>query len=178
VTDFDIHNLDLAQYFAPFGRRPMPDRAIWLLSLASSCLPDNSVGAEVWLSRVAGVNVHDKMLREWARGLATTFGTVTPKLGKRRRLLFTNYSDTWGHAAADDGMALVVDGRCPSLRSRAEAFGCHRDMYKKMRNLVGGCALMQAEQYESALAWSVRACRMGEIDIDALTSATPRAAVS
>jgi hypothetical protein len=172
--DYDVKRLDLAQYFAPFGRLPMPDKAIWLLSLASSCLPENSMGAEIWLSRVAGVTVHDAALREWSRGLASALGEVKPKLGARHRLMFASYSDAWGHVAADDGMALVVIGRCPTARERARQLGCDRETFKRLRGLVAGFAMMQADQYEDALAWAVRACRMGDIDLDSLTSASPK----
>lgn len=172
APDFDIRTLDLAQYFAPFGRRAMPEKAIWLLSLASSVLPEGNIGAEVWLSRVAGVTVHDRMMRDWARGLASTLGTVKPKVGKRQRLLFATYSDAWGHPAADDGLAMVITGMAPGVRERLRELSVHHERYTRMRDLIAGFALMQAEQYEDALRWAVRACRMGEIDIDAVTPHT------
>jgi hypothetical protein len=170
--DFDIKTLDLAQYFAAFGRRAMPERALWLLSLASSVLPEGHIGAEIWLSRVAGGNLHDRMMREWARGLATTLGTVKPKMGKRHRLLFATYCDSWGHAAAEDGLGYVIIGKVPPVRERVRQLNVHHERYTRMRDLIAGFAMMQAEQYEDALRWAVRACRMSEIDIDTVTPHT------
>lgn len=172
--DFDIKSLDLASYFAPFGRRQMPDKAIWLLSLASSVLPENAIGAEVWLARVSGTTVHDGAMRDWARGLADAFGKgeLKPLRGKRRRIMFASYTPAWGHVAADDGLWKAIDGRAPSARARAEALGCDREAYGNLRELIKVLVLMQAAQYEDALRWAVRACRVGEIDLDALTPAT------
>lgn len=174
APDFDIRTLDLGTYFAPFGRRQMPDKAIWLLSLASSVLPENSVGAEVWLARVSGTTVHDGALRQYARELADAFGTgeFRPKRGKRRRVMFASYSPRWGHVAAEDGLWKAIDGRAPSARARAEALGCDREAFGNLRELIKLLVLMQAAQYEDALRWAVRACRVGEIDLDALTTAT------
>jgi hypothetical protein len=176
APDFDIRTLDLAQFFAPFGRRQMPDKAIWLLSLASSVLPEGNIGAEIWLSRVAGVTVHDRMMREWGRGLADAFGKgeFKPMRGKRRRAMFAEYQSRWGHAAADDGMRVAIHGQkyMPCLRARGREFDCYHEGYGRMLELVKDFALMQAGQYDDALRWAVRACRMGEIDIDALTSAS------
>lgn len=175
--DFDLRTLDLAQYFAPFGRRPMPERAIWLLSLASSVMPENSVGCEVWLSRVAGVYVHDSKLRAWARGLADAFGSgeVKPRMGQRKRAMFAAYSPAWGHVAADDGLMLTVDGRRPPTEARCRSLDVHHDKFDRMANLIAAFSLMQAAQYEDALRWAVRSCRVGEIDLDDVAaSLTPR----
>ena len=178
-TDFDIQTLDLAQYFAPFGRRQMPDRAIWLLSLASTTMPENSMGAEIWLARVSGTTVHAGAMQEWARGLADVLGMgiVKPKLGKRRRAMFASYSPAWGHVAADDGLWKAIEGRAPSSRARAAMLGCDREAYAKMRELIHALALMQAAQYEDALRWAVRTCQMSHmVDLDALTTAAPSVA--
>lgn len=172
--DFDIKNLDLASYFAPFGRRQMPDKAIWLLSLASTTMPENSVGAEVWLARVSGTYVHDGMLRRWAHELADAFGKgqFRPLRGKLRRPMFSAYSPRWGHIAADDGILTVITGRRPPTRERCRELDVHHDKFDRMVDLVAALAAMQCDQYEDALRWAVCVCRNREIDLDALSPRT------
>ena len=38
---------------------------------------------------------------------------------------------------------------------RADEFGCHRDAYKRIRDLIAGAVLLQLMQYEDALSWAV-----------------------
>jgi hypothetical protein len=156
VGCYGIKTPDLAQIFAPFGRRPMPDWAIWSLSLAQSCQPEGSVGFEVWISRASGSDIHTVKLREWARGLAETLATVKPKINRRHRLLFETYSPVWGNAAADDAVELAITGRCPPTASQADKYGVHRKCYARMRGLIAGFMDMQAWQYQDALAWAVK----------------------
>lgn len=156
VHCFDIKGPDVAQLFAAFGRRPLPDALIWSLSLAESCMPENSVGFRVWITKVAGVDVHRDHLLKWAKELSEALGEIKPRTKLYRRKLFADYSATWGHQAATDGINLALFGTYPPTSVQAAEYGCDPTTYKRMRNLIAGFAAMQAAQYEDALNWAVR----------------------
>lgn len=153
---YDIRTPDLGQLFATFGRRPMPDWAIWSLSLAQSCQPEGSIGFEVWITRVAGTDIHRDRMIGWAQGLAETLATVKPMLNKRRRAMFETYGKAWADQAAMDGIQLALAGNYPPTATQAERFGACRKAYARMRNLIAGFAMLQCGQYEDALGWAVR----------------------
>lgn len=156
-NDYAIRGRDLRQLYAGFGRLPLNDGAIWSLSLASSTMPENHVGYEAWITSVADADCHGERLAGWAKDLARCMATVRPLLGKRRRLLVASYEPAWGDQAALDGLsvALYGTGAVPGHVTRSDGFGCHRDAYKRVRDLIAGVVVMQMAQYESALAWAV-----------------------
>jgi len=45
--------------------------------------------------------------------------------------------------------------------SRASEFGCSREAYKRVRDLIAGVVLLQIAQYEDALGWAMRVQRHG-----------------
>lgn len=155
---YDIRGRDLRQAFAGFGRIPLNDSAIWSLSLAQSTMPAGHVGFEAWITHVADVDCHGQKLADWVRALARCMATVKPLLGQRRRLLVASYETAWGDQAALDGLTLALYGpaHVEGHVSRANEFGCHRDAYRRLRDLIAGCVLMQAAQFEDALGWAVR----------------------
>lgn len=159
--DYDLRGQDLRQAYARFGRIPLSDAAVWSLSLAQSVVNESlpqHMGYQAWITDVAGVDSFAPELTQWACALADTFATVKPKLKQRSRLLVENYSSDWGHSAALDGVKLALFGKLsvPSVRERAEQHGCKREAYQRIRNLIAGCLLLQAWQFEDALGWAVR----------------------
>lgn len=154
---YDIRGRDLRQLYAGFGRLPLNDGAIWSLSLAQSTMPAEHIGYEAWITYVADVDCHGERLASWVKALARCMATVKPLLGKRRRLLVNSYETAWGDQAALDGLSLALYGpaHVPGHVSRADEFGCHRDAYRRIRDLIAGCVLMQLAQYEDALGWAV-----------------------
>lgn len=154
---YDIRGRDLRQLYAGFGRLPLNDGAIWSLSLAQSTMPVEHIGYEAWITYVADVDCHGERLASWVKALARCMATVKPLLGKRRRLLVNSYETAWGDQAALDGLSLALYGpaHVRGHVQRADEFGCHRDAYKRIRDLIAGCVLMQLAQYEDALGWAV-----------------------
>jgi hypothetical protein len=155
--DYTIKGRDLRQLYAGFGRLPLNDGAIWSLSLAQSTLPPGHIGYEAWITYVADADCHGEKLAEWVKALARCMATVKPLLGRRRRLLVSSYETKWGDQAALDGLTLALYGpqHVRGHVTRAEEFGCHRDAYKRIRDLIAGCVLMQVAQFEDALSWAV-----------------------
>ena len=156
-ADYAIRGRDIRQLYAGFGRIPLSDGAIWSLSLAQSAMPENHVGYQAWITHVADADCHAERLAEWVKSLARCMATVRPLIGKRRRLLVNSYETTWGDQAALDGLQMALYGpeRVPGHVTRADEFGCHRDAYRRIRDLLAGVVVMQMQQYESALAWAV-----------------------
>lgn len=156
--DYDIRGRDIRQLYAGFGRKPLGDGAIWALSLAQSTMPPNSIGFEAWITFVADADCHGEKLRDWATGLARCMATVRPLLGKRRRLLVTKFEPSWGDQAALDGLTLALFGpaKVPAILARSEEYGCSREAYRRIRDLIAGVVLFQIAQFEDALAWAVR----------------------
>lgn len=156
-ADYTIKGRDLRQLFAGFGRLPLNDSAIWSLSLASSTMPAEHIGYEAWITMVADADCHAERLGDWVKALARCMATARPLLGKRRRVLVASYETAWGDQAALDGLTMALYGPA-HVRGhvlRAEEFGCHRDAYRRIRDLIAGVVLMQMAQYEDALSWAV-----------------------
>lgn len=160
-ADYQVKGRDLRQAYAAFCRRPLGDRAIWCLSLASSTLPDNHIGYEAWITEVSGADCHADTLRRWCVDLAEAAATLKPKLGERRRQLVECYRPDWGATAALDGLQMALCGlqSVPSYDSRADHYRIRWQAYKRIRDLVAGCVILQMAQYEDALAWAVRTQR-------------------
>ena len=158
MSDRDIRGPDLRSYYAAFGRRALPDGAIYALSVASSALPDGHIGYDAWMTQVAGVPFFADSLKEWAISLARTAATLRPLLGKRRVQLVKSYRDDWGRQAALDGLCLALFGgsEVPGLEARSVEFGCRWQAYKRIRDIVAGCVSWQADEYEAALVWATR----------------------
>ena len=154
---FDIRGRDLRQLYAGFGRLPLQDGAVWALSLASSTLPPNHIGFAAWITYVADVDCHGERLAQWVKDLARAMATCAPLLGKRRRQLVTSYETRWGDQAALDGLTLALYGptKVEPILGRAGEFGCSREAYKRIRDLIAGAVLLQLAQYEDALGWAV-----------------------
>ena len=154
---YDIKGRDLRQLYAGFGRLPLTDGAIWALSLADSTLLPGHIGYKAWITYVADVDCHGEELAEWAKGLALAMSQVRPLLSKRRRLLVTRYDRKWGDQAALDGLqiALYGIGSVTPVQTRALAFDCDSDAYRRIRDLVAGAVLVQLAQFEDALGWAV-----------------------
>ena len=161
--DYDIRGRDLRQLYAAFGRLPLSDESVWALSLAQSTMPANHIGFAAWITYVADVDCYGEMLRDWVIGLARCMATVKPLLGRRRRLLVASYEPAWGDQAALDGLTVALYGRAhvTGATVRAAEFGCHRDAYRRIRDLIAGSVLLQAAQYEDALGWAARIQRRG-----------------
>jgi hypothetical protein len=155
--DYTIKGRDLRQLYAGFGRRPLSDGAVWALSLADSTMPLPHIGYQAWITCVADVDCHGEELAAWVKGLAGCMATVKPLLGKRRRLLVTKYRQDWGDQAALDGLTLALygPGSVTPVQTRALAFDCDRDAYRRIRDLVAGAVLVQLAQFEDALGWAV-----------------------
>ena len=160
---YDIRGRDLRQLYAGFGRLPLNDGAVWALSLASSTLPPNHIGFAAWITYVADVDCHGERLAQWVKDLARAMATCAPLLGKRRRQLVTSYETRWGDQAALDGLTLALYGptKVKGHVERSDEFGCHRDAYKRIRDLIAGAVLLQLAQYEDALGWAVKVQRHG-----------------
>jgi hypothetical protein len=156
-ADYQLRGRDLRQLYAGFGRIPLNDTAIWSLSLATSTLPPGHIGYAAWITFVADVDCHGEDLAQWVKDLARCMATVKPLLGKRRRLLVASYESHWGEQAALDGLAMALYGPAKVMGHvcRAEQFGCHRDAYRRVRDLIAGVVLLQIAQYEDALGWAV-----------------------
>ena len=154
---YDIRGRDLRQLYAGFGRLPLNDGAVWALSLASSTLPPNQIGYAGWITYVADVDCHRERLAQWVKDLARAMATCAPLLGKRRRQLVTSYETRWGDQAALDGLTLALYGpnHVEPILGRAGEFGCSREAYKRIRDLIAGAVLLQLAQYEDALGWAV-----------------------
>lgn len=161
MSDYDIRGSDLRQYYASFTRRALPDGAIWRLSLASSCLPQEHPGYMAWLTLVSGTDRFCVELQDWAVGLGATVAAMKPKRGQRAVTFVPSYRHEWGRQASLDGlyMALWGDESVPAILARADAFGCDRDAYKRVRDFVAGAILLGIWQYEDALRWAHRVAR-------------------
>jgi hypothetical protein len=149
---------DLRSYFAAFGRRAMPDAAIYTLAAANSVLPDGHVGFEAWMTDAAGVPFFAPKLKAWSVDLARTAATLRPLLGKRRVPLVKSWREDWGPQAARDGLCLALfgEGAVAGLESRAKQYRCRWQAYKRVRDLVAGCVLRQMDEFESALVWATK----------------------
>lgn len=158
---WDIKSQDLRQYYAGFTRRALPEGALWRLSLAQSCLPENHPGFMAWITTVAGTDRFCVPLQDWAVGLGATIAKMKPRLKQRRREFVPSYHHEWGRQAAIDGLTLALFGEAqtPSIRERAEAFGCDRDSYARIRAFVAGAIILACSQYEDALRWAHRVAR-------------------
>lgn len=158
TPDYDVRGRDLRQYYAGFGRRVLPDSAVWNLSMASSVLPDGHPGYMAWITTVADANCFCLDLQRWAIGLGGTIAGMKPKLGKRRREFVRSYKPEWGDRASLDGLMFALWGKSavPSTRERAEQLGCDREAYARLRDFVAGAILLAMWQYEDALRWAFR----------------------
>lgn len=153
ITVNDVPVQALRSYYAGFCRRALPEGALWRLSMASSYLPENHVGYQVWLSLVAGTDRFDKQLEQWAAALAPTIAVMKPKRGKHAYPYVKSYSHEWGRQAAMDGVAMALRGKdsVDTVWARSKEFGCDRDAYARIRGFVAGALLMAASQYETEL---------------------------
>lgn len=160
-ADYDIKGRDLRSYYAGFTRRALPDGAIWRLSLASSVLPQGHPGYMVWMTSVSGTERFTIELQDWAIGLGATVAAMKPKLRKRARMYVSSYEPEWGKQASLDGLCIALCGAgcVPATSAQAEAFGCDRDAYKRIRDFVAGALILAAWQYEDALRWAHRVAR-------------------
>jgi len=141
----------------------LSDEAIWALSLASSVLPENHIGFELWITDVAGVDCHDEKIQGWCKSLGKAVAELAPLLGKRRRVLVESYRPEWGDVAAMDGLQLAMMGKdsVKGIEARAKELDCRPQAYTRIRNLVAGSVVLQMQQFESQLAWAVRIQRYG-----------------
>ena len=160
---YDVRGRDIRQLYAGFCRITLSDEAIWSLSLASSVLPENHIGFELWITEVAGVTCHDHKITAWCKGLAQAISQLSPLLGKRRRVLVESYRPEWGDKAALDGLQYALMGKdsVKGVRARADELGCGWEAYTRIRNLVAGSVILQMQQFEAELAWAVRIQRYG-----------------
>lgn len=161
IGDWDIRGTDLRAYYAGFTRRALPEGALWRLSLASSCLPDRHPGYKAWLTMVAGTERFCPELQAWAIGLGATIARMKPKLKMRSRTYVISYDHAWGKQASLDGLccAILSPDHLPSIRERADEFGCDREAYQRVRDFVAGALALAAWQYEDALRWAHRVAR-------------------
>ena len=159
TADYQIKGRDLRQAFSGFCRAPLNDAAIWSLSQATAALPAHHIGFQVWITEVAGANVHMGHIIRWSKRLAWASACLKPRMGVRRRRMVEGYRSDWGNQAALDAVELALTGACPSAIGRAEEFGVHRDSFRRVRNFVGGALRLQSSQFESELAIAVRANR-------------------
>lgn len=159
--DYDIRGQDLRTYYACFTRRALPEGALWRLSLASSVLPEEHIGYKFWLTLVSGTDRFCPELQDWAIGLGATVARMKPRLSRRAREYVISYDHAWGQRASLDGLASALFGadQVPSVRARADEFGCDRDAYKRIRDFVAGAFTLSAWQYEDALRWAHRIAR-------------------
>ncbi len=160
-ADYFIRGQDLRSYYAGFTRRALPEGALWRLSLASSVLPEEHVGYKFWLTLISGTDRFCPELQDWAIGLGATMARMKPRLKQRARVYVSSYSHEWGRQASLDGLVGALSGldAIPSLRDRAEQFGCDREAYKRVRDFVAGAFTLSAWQYEDALRWAHRVAR-------------------
>ena len=160
-ADYQIKGRDLRQYYAGFTRRALPDGAIWRLSLASSCLPANHPGYMAWMTTVAGTERFCPELQRWAIGLGATIARMKPRIRSRAREYVPSYEHAWGRQASLDGLSEALFGEkdVASIRERAEAYGCDREAYARIRKFVAGAILLALWQYEDALSWAHKVAR-------------------
>jgi hypothetical protein len=158
MSDWDIRGQDLRSYYAAFGRRAMPDGAIYTLAVAESALPDGHIGYQAWMTDVAGVPFFAPSLKAWCVSLARTAATLRPLLGKRRVTLVKSWREDWGQQAARDGLCVALFGAdsVPGLEARAVQYDCRWQAYKRVRDIVAGCVLRQMQEFEDALGWATR----------------------
>lgn len=154
--DWTVKGRDLRQAYAGFCRVPLGDAAIWSLSQASSQLPTQHIGFQVWITEIAGADTHMAAIVRWAKRLAWCASCLKPRMGVRRRRMVEGYRADWGDQAALDAVQLALTGSCPSARTQSEHFQIHRDGYKRLRNFVAGALVLQSSQFESELAIAVR----------------------
>jgi hypothetical protein len=160
VGDYDVRGTDLRAYYASFTRRALPEGALWRLSLASSCLPEQHPGYKAWLTMVSGTDRFCPDLQAWAVGLGATIARMKPKLRMRSRQYVASYGHEWGRQASLDGLCVALFGSEPaSLRERADELGCDREAYQRIRDFVAGAIVLAAWQYEDALRWAHRVAR-------------------
>lgn len=161
VGDYDIKARELRQYYAGFCRRALPEGALWRLSLAQSCLPDNHPGFQAWITVVAGTDRFCVPLQDWAVGLGATIAKMKPRLRLRRRTYVASYDHTWGRQAAIDGLTLALFGEAKTtpVNERAKEFGCDWHAYARIRAFVAGALILAMSQYEDALRWAHRVAR-------------------
>lgn len=159
---WDIRGGDLRTYYAGFCRRALPDEAIWRLSRASSYLPKNHIGYQVWLTMVAGTERFLLELQEWAIALGAAVAAMKPRLGANARQYVPSYREDWGRQAAIDGAVLALYGErhVPPYTQQAERFGCRHSAYKRIRDFVAGAMLVAANQFETELALVYREGRL------------------
>ena len=149
--DWDVRGQDLDTYYASFGRRALPDGAIWRLSMASSSLPERHVGYQAWLTTVAGVRDFVPELQQWAVGLGATVARMKP----RGRKFVVEYDHAWGKQASLDGLKMGLFGNesVPGIRARADDFGCSWRSYQRIRDFVAASLALAIWQYRDALVW-------------------------
>jgi hypothetical protein len=154
--DYDIKAKDLHQLYAGYGAKPMNDDLVSVLAFATIEQPDNSIGDKVWLRLISGTSAFDSQICQWARELAHAIATSKPVRKKHgSRWLITSYSPTWGDSAAYDGVQWALCGTRPTAQGQSERLGCDRNAYTKLRNIVAGAVLLQAEQFEHLMRWSI-----------------------
>lgn len=151
----------LRSYYAGFCRRALPEGSLKRLSLADSCLPDGHPGYKAWITIVSGTDRFHPELHDWAVGLGATIAKMKPRLKARRREYVASYAHSWGRQASIDGLNMAIHGKAtaPSVASQADALGCDRDAYSRIRNFVAGAIGLAVDQYEEALCWAHRVAR-------------------
>lgn len=152
ISEDDVNN-----YYAGWGRHAMSDGAIWRLSLADSCMPENHIGYKVWLTKVAGTARFLPELQAFARSLAATMAKMHPKLEGREiaQPFLRGYRHEWGAQAATDALRLALfDAKPESDADRADELGCGVKAYRKIRDIVAGIILVQERQFQDALMWA------------------------
>ena len=155
-NDFDVKGKDMRQHFALFGRKNLGDEHQSILQLAKSTMPENHIGDKLWLTQVSGCTVYGDAIKDWAREFAHAIATCVPiRRIKSKTWLVASYNATWGDYAALDGIVIATGfGERISARSREKQFGCNRDAYVKVRNLVAGALLQQSSEFEEAMGHS------------------------
>lgn len=100
---------------------------------------------------VAGVDIYDGEIEEWAYLSAHALANASQNNG-RRYLWPSKIGKAWITAAAWDALDRVVQGAWPvTAEVRAEQYGVSAPTYRKIRNPVAGGIIIGLETYKQAL---------------------------
>lgn len=180
MTDFqgewDAKGSDLDQRYARFCREPLSDDEVMWLGMADMVMPSGSVGFQLFITSRSGCDSYLADISAWSDMVADVIAKAKFKAkgGTRHRAYVEGYDKRWGRVAARDGVALAMWGTAgiPGINDRAKQFGCGSQGYQRIRDYVGGEAIVAIQEYKFALLWAMG--RMRDTGYDARYSALTR----
>lgn len=155
---YDIRERELRQRIAILSRRSDDIGVVSAVQLANQTCKirfgDGFIGDKVYLRLVAGMDIYDRPILEWATALADEAGRCHGTSGRK---WMKDCRPEWSRVAAKDGFDVAVLGKVEaSARARAKALGVNRVTYAFCRNFIAGALALQWHQFEVELYESVR----------------------